>query len=62
MAIEYCHKRDPCVFFYELRMNRAFDQLGLRRSIGKEFVYGTYMEILAVLCLFRKNRPEIVFV
>jgi hypothetical protein len=62
MAIKYCHKRDPCVFFNELRMKRAFDQLRLRRSIEKEFVYGTYVEILAVFCLFRKNRPEIVFV
>jgi hypothetical protein len=55
MAIKYCHKRDPCVFFKELCMYRAFDQLRPRRSIGEEFVYGTYMEILAFFCLFRKN-------
>jgi hypothetical protein len=44
-----------CIF-KDLRLKGAFDQLRLRKTIGKEFVYGTYVEILAVkFCLFPKN-------
>jgi hypothetical protein len=50
------------IIFKYLRTKRALVQFRLRRLIEKEFVYENNEELLDVFCLFRRNRPEIVFV